>query len=233
MQGKNQNEHHHWKKKLDELDAVPGVLFNRQAAWESLHSRMGGQQPTRKTWYWIAAACVAIVCSISLFLHFNRAAGTHRDEIVISPLRKTAPVKPVLTSKANEKNIPHPSAQKHNVSKANSPKYSAPQTARLQNNIMVHVKETKDPQLETLPVIKSIQIATSPAVATSGAARKKLAVIHINEIGDPIIENFETVHISHKHAFQFKLADGVVFRESPLAPETKTFPILKTKSASN
>ena len=73
MSNENPNNTSPWRNKLDELEHIPGSAFNRDAAWDRLYGRLGGNRKNKKiSWYWIAAACLLFGLMITL-LNYHRS----------------------------------------------------------------------------------------------------------------------------------------------------------------
>jgi hypothetical protein len=82
------------------------------------------------------------------------------------------------------------------------------------------------------PIVKPVQIInTNPATAVL-PQKKKLNVVHINELGDPV-ESSDITRIADMHSFQLKFGNGEVLSNSPIASKPSGLIILKTKPSSN
>ena len=85
---------------------------------------------------------------------------------------------------------------------------------------------------EKEPIVKRVQIInTNPATAVL-PQKKKLNVVHINELGDPV-ESSDITRITDMHSFQLKFGNGEVLSNSPIASKPSGLIILKTKPSSN
>src|SRR5215467_10038920 len=72
MSHENQDKQIHWRDRLESLDYLPGKTLNKDAAWDKLYGRLRGEQRHKKiAWYWIAAACSAIVLVVALMMNRN------------------------------------------------------------------------------------------------------------------------------------------------------------------
>jgi hypothetical protein len=86
---------------------------------------------------------------------------------------------------------------------------------------------------EQEPVVKPLQIINSNSTTAVLPQKKKLNVVHINELGDPVIESSDVTRIAEVHSFQLKFGNGEVLSNSPIASKPSGLIILKTKPSSN
>jgi len=63
--------------------------------------------------------------------------------------------------------------------------------------------------------------------------KKKLNVVHINELGDPVMESSDVTRIEDIHSFKLRFGNGEVFSNPPVVSKPPGIIILKTKTASN
>ena len=62
-----------WKSKLEEIESLPGEIFNSEAAWVKLHERIGKKRGNKRpVWYWPAAACLLLALIIPWFFLANK-----------------------------------------------------------------------------------------------------------------------------------------------------------------
>jgi hypothetical protein len=83
------------------------------------------------------------------------------------------------------------------------------------------------------PVAKSLQILNNNSTTTIILPKKKLNVVHINELGEPVIETSDITRFADMHSFQLKFGNGEVISTSPIASKSSGLIILKTKPPSN
>ena len=171
-----------WRQKLQELNSLPGEApLNKEAAWEKLHHRLHRKPRRSKTvWYWAAAAVLLlmglpfllrktppqqlpagnIVQQKKMYRSVNPAPSLIKEQpgIIISapPLKKIVPQKIVKEKKQSFRTSPDPVA----------PVYTA--------------------AIETLlPATNIAPDNTTATVAAVSAEKKKLPVVHINELETP------------------------------------------------
>jgi hypothetical protein len=221
MSNENPNNHFHWRNKLDDLEYLPGEAFNKEMAWDKLYGRLRGKQSNKKFfWYWVAAACFFFALIITLMNYFDshakhlnretavKQAVRHVDPLSVSPGNNTdknvntvEPKKNISTVKdISHKTIYHPS--------------SAEMIAKVRPNDTIS-DSLKEPSIKTLPKIDIV-----PALASTSSSKKKLNVVHINELGDPVNEFPDMVRKSDKH-FKIKLANEEVFADPLVVSKTR------------
>jgi len=223
----------HWKSKLEELESLLGETFNKDAAWEKLHERMQGKHRNKKAlWYWSAAACLLSAIMISwLFL-------TNKNETILvknNPVPKqTQSALPhllnqnktdraiVISSLSNEKKSPPLSVEKSN--KINSVfKHDILQLKPVGN------KEEKEEFItQKITINAALPVTTAISIVATIPEKKKLKVVHINELGDPVTES-PNIARSHDHRSLVKFINREINTSLPSSGNTG-FNIFKTKT---
>ena len=104
MSNENPNNTSPWRNKLDELEHLPGSAFNRDAAWDKLYGRLGGNRKNKKiSWYWIAAACLLFGLMITLLnYHRSPAQPSNKETVMKQPKEIKKPVLKVEEVNKNE-----------------------------------------------------------------------------------------------------------------------------------
>lgn len=188
MENNNPAEHINWKEKLNELDFVPGADFNKNAAWDKLQKRMQkkNKKPVRK-WYWLAAAC--LMCLVISFFLMNTPKHTNlpvsqkqnlipstENNIAIkkeTPLINTEQIKETNTVEIKKPLVFEADKKQHinnNISAGNE----LPETVI--NQPEQPVAELQTEKLQTIDSSSNTTAAIIPA-------KKKLKLVHINELG--------------------------------------------------
>jgi hypothetical protein len=157
------NEAGGWKSKLEELDMVPGEpVFNTGAAWEKLEERIAGKKRTVvPLWYWLVAACLIL----ALMIPFIPAKKTNTNVVL---QEKKQPTEKIVTPKPKENNhgiVKLPVIYKRKIKNI---KVVAPAVAAIKEEIT--------------PEIIQPDTAAVPLVVNVVTPRRKLQVVHINEI---------------------------------------------------
>ena len=230
MPDESRNNGDHWLKKLDNLEQPPGGLFNKEASWGRLYNRMAGEKTGKHNrWYWIAAACLLFISVIALINFHKVSPNSSLKQTVIGGAKKQD--KPALT-KVNgaqisvgvkeivktKENVVIPSAQ------LAQPRHrrrvlAVSSTAQLNSSAGLKLPDAE------IKVPGPVNIGA--AVASALPVKKKLEVVHINELGDPLGETPDFVHNIRNH--KFKLANEEVYVNPSGNDKTKDLTILSTK----
>ena len=234
MSNENPNNTPHWRNKLDELEHVPASTFNGEAAWNKLYGRLRGNKRGKKIfWYWVAAASLLLGLIITLVNQNKSISDPENKETAIKKAKEID--EPVLRIDETNKERHATDTQLMNdkiVSASNKPAQRIRRivatgiTGKGQSNDVV----IKDPGQE--PIAKPLQIVKNSGTAAV-PPKKKLNVVHINELGDPVTESSDVTRIEDIHSFKLKFGNGEVFSNSPVVSKPPGVIILKTKTASN
>lgn len=230
MSNENLNKNLSWRGKLDNLESTPGETFIKEAAWDKLHARLkGGPISKRSFWYWIAAACLLFALLMG-FMNFykdkKRLPGT---ESIVKP---KIPVGRSLVLEKNQKieNIKQePLPTQKTVATTSKIKMTNHRVTASSEIPKIHSDDALFDKVG-LTIPTQIPVTVSNAIVIV-PVKKKLEVVHINELSDPAIESIDVVRKIDKH-FKVKLANEEVFA-NPIASKTSDFSTVKTKPFSN
>jgi hypothetical protein len=234
MSNENPNNTPPWRNKLDELEQVSGSTFNREGAWDKLHGRLRGNRKSKKIfWYWIAAACLLFGLVITI-LNYQKTIPQPIDKETVKeqPKETNNPV-PKIDQPGSNKDESTADIKNKIVSASNK---SIQKRRRMIQTEAVTKVHSDDPVIngpEKEPTAKAFQIANKNSTTVTFLPKKKLNVVHINELGDPVIEPSDITRIGDMHSFQLKFGNGEVLSNSPGASKSSGLIILKTKPASN
>ena len=164
---------------LDELVGLPGeTTANKTALWQRLESRLQKKPQQKKAvWYW-AAACLLICTTVLFFFSANKtnvdeAIAVNNNSAVAKPLGQTKRKIAIENIKLETTEIKLPLV----VSNVPSLRNKIQLNKTKQDSF---VSNTRLP-LELIAQDNSVEIDT-PAKTIAIAAKKKLSVVHINEI---------------------------------------------------
>ena len=238
MSNENPNNTPQWRSKLDELEHFPGTAFNSDVAWDKLYRRLRGKKKSKKMlWYWIAAACLLFGLVITL-LNYHKATGEPANKEIVTkqyePKELKKPSLKVVEVDNNKREKESEVELEKNIIVSTSNKsiqkshhiVPAEVVTKIQLNDAVNYPEQE-------PVAKSLQILNNNSTTTIILPKKKLNVVHINELGEPVIETSDITRFADMHSFQLKFGNGEVISTSPIASKSSGLIILKTKPPSN
>ncbi len=205
MSSENQNNTSNWRSKLDELESLPGeAILDKNASWEKLHEKLKGGKSNRKaTWYWVAAASVLVVLMISLL---NLIKEDHHLPKNLTVLKQ--PDKPTSS--------PSPAAKKDSGEGINPALLETNKTITFENkkdkinhsaisaNVknFIHVPDTASAHDAIAQSSDSVLQPADNILATAIiSAKKKLPVIHINELDNSFEEEISVSHNNDRHFF--------------------------------
>lgn len=238
MSNENLNSSGNWKSKLDELEGLPGkTLPDKHLLWEKLHERLGGKKGNKKVvWYWIAAACLLFALIISFLNSDKENHQIIKDEVVQKQQEKLI-IPPAPVIKKDESKSISPVFFKKNETVTFNQNEIKPAHIEISSRInnAIHVPNT----ISEHDVVAQTTITEPPPtdnilnITDKLPGKKKLKVVHINELGDPVEKSTDMAHGKESHSFQFKFANQVVYINSAPASNKDGFTILKTKSSPN
>jgi hypothetical protein len=223
----------HWKVKLEQMSGLPAETFNKQAAWERLHQRMHEKNTSKKTVsYWAAASSVVLCLTVSwfFFIHKNKSSliknnsvyiqtkssSSHSPtavkdtSVVISFISNGKTSLPALVAKGDKINSGH----QDKIKRFNSLR------PRTEKNELIDEKVTNN----ALTRVNTTQIN----IVSDLHEKKKLKVVHINELEDPSTEPAAMARI-YEHRYELKLINRQVYTNFPSGGNTG-FNIFKTQS---
>jgi hypothetical protein len=201
------DEKHHdlpgLKNKLETLSFLPEEPpMDKNDSWEKLYIRLH-QKPNRKPfrWYWPAAACLLLAFSLFAWMKTNtkknEATPADQNNLVVSR---------AATPPQNKKFIqPAPALA---VVKIKNPRRLIPERKR----IRIQPAKPSDPMVaEAAVTFQAPGPPGPPPLPEIGSvtktvpfhAKKKLRVVHVNELDEPAEENNIANNIAH-HAVRAK-----------------------------
>ncbi len=229
MSNENRSNIQPWKSKLEDLKALPDHRLDKEAAWDKLYAKINDKPPAKKIgWYWIAAACLVFALIVSIFFINNSgqeftASGTKtkspgiNNKVVRSIHQKDNPKKAgeIVASK-NEITV---------VKKTNSKIIKTPGSKRfIQLRVPGAVSQEEIVFKTSDNYIHPVNV--SPSLQAPKPEKKKLRVVHLNELGEPPEEMAGVEHNVSTHYFQIKFANQEVYTSPPVS-NSKGITILK------
>jgi hypothetical protein len=192
MLSKKLNDPFYWKNKLEALNCLPGeAVHEKDAMWEKLDNRLQQKPAANKArWYWIAAVLLPLII-IALTMLNNTENVLAKQEAVKNKNTTPSYLQPAPTEVVTI-SVSAPVEKNKPVVAVNS---------KVKNKTFTDTIKTSDAVVSVLPEITKTDIATNNilppdtavTITTTAVAKKKLQVVHINELeiypaqfGEPI-----------------------------------------------
>jgi hypothetical protein len=235
MPNENPNNTPRWRNKLDELEHLHASALNKDAAWDKLYGRLLGNKKSKKiSWYWIAAACLLFGLIIALMNYQKSTSQPGNKETAIKqPTEIKQPVLKIEEINKNENENGGELMKDKIVTTSNKPIQRNRRITPIEVATKVHPDDVVISYPEKELVVNSLQIINTNPATTVLPQKKKLNVVHINELGDPVIGNPDVVHNTDVHSYRLKLASGEVFTNPAVISGANGFTFLKTKPPTN
>ncbi|MEP7231048.1 MAG: hypothetical protein ABI691_12395 [Ginsengibacter sp.] len=235
MQNENPNKDFHWKGKLEQLENLPGETFNKEASWDKLHSRLKKKPVSRKVfWYWAAAACLLPALLTPWFLSNKKEPLIVKNIQEQQKIQFTAPV--LLPTYKDSISVTSSLHVKRKLALGSIKSREIINTTVA--NKMLKIENAEIGKVsEKIARPEMLNPAANPAdtesaISSPVAAKKKLRVVHINELGDPI-EEIVATHKTENHSFQLKFANQEVYVNPAGDSRNGGVILLKTKNSPN
>jgi len=237
MQDNNPNN---WKILLEDPQRFQGeILTDKNELWERIYHRLH-KKPQRKVlvWYW-TAACLLIVTIITVVVFISK--GKTHNRVVSEPaiVKTFMPVETGNLSNANENSG-------ENVMSQSTPKNHTAGTIQKNNlpalkksiNTKYIIDSTMNqlPQLVITPITPTTTANDSSAVSSITIAppsKKKLRVVHLNEIGQPVEEPTVNNRFAEKHGLAWRIINGENYNPVYGSSTNNGLILTKPRSTSN
>jgi len=178
-----------WKNKLESLEGLRSEPLDKNQAWNKLYTRLDDSPRRKYRWItWAVAASLVIAFLLLKFVNKNDII-LNGDEISVKPNQPTPEI-------VDERKLINPVMQKIPESTGlNRPPQVAKKkpgslpsgTRPVEEKIIVVANEDTARNEQVLVKVESGQVA--PAEIQTTPAKKKLRVVHINELGQEIKED--------------------------------------------
>lgn len=228
MSNEAQNKLPGWRSRLDELKRLEGeTAFENTVLWERLYERMNHNRRHKKaTWYWLAAAIffVAVIASVYFMGSTSHESKSNSEKQVVkeSPRINKSPV---VTP--GRRDLPIATVEKVVAISNKKPDKKVGKSRSEKQSLLLRVFDTVSSVTSINATWKdSIAMLGSPgSLAVTSPSRKKLKVVHINELGDATPLSLQGPNVS-LHYFNIKFANMEVYQNSSSSKITG-IPILK------
>ena len=235
ISNENRNDFY-WKNKLEDVSSLPdAVLTDKDSTWGKLHNRLHTRRrDVKKTWYWMAAACLMLAIIIPVTM-YNKEHAIAVKNITEKSKQKKETIPALQSSKENA--VVHVSVSRDEKKLIRRSLKVDKKSFAAMNDV---IKE--DP---AQPVSKvQADIVNAPVISPSAAdsnglhtlalapVKKKLKVVHINELREPLIETPNMAVQYEQKFFQVKLINHLANTGTSLPSGNAGFTIFKTTKTS-
>jgi hypothetical protein len=231
----NKKSNNMWKDKLENASELSfATVQDKEKVWDKLQNRLE-EAPRKKftVWYWIAAACILIIATVPFI-------STHKANVVVqlnNNIKRPGNIT-IKQDKPEQKMIdetvtihqPKKEKQQDHLIKADVKKEAVIDSSKQVDIINNNVAVTASTTINTIP---ASPIDTGTATATINNIKKKLRVVHINELGEPVEISETATHNTDLHLFQLKLAQQEIYNTSSTAVSSNNGSLFKLKKPSN
>ncbi len=185
MLNESHNDTGYWKDKLKELDGVPGETLNKAAAWGKLQERLREKSSGKKAaWYWVAAACLLLTFMITRLSPTNKKISLVKNNLPQKPKTLAGTQTPFSDS------FIVISTQKNTEKKA----LVVNKVKTKEQDILPNKNAALEPSIantgvtnNTIPTYSNANTADTIVLAVL-PIKKKLRVVHINDLEKPLEE---------------------------------------------
>ncbi len=192
MADNNFNSQGDWKQRIADLQDTGDTSFDQELAWNRLHERLQDKKPKKRfIWYWLAAASVAAMLILSILMtNKTERMPVHRSPVKLVDNKQQAGT----LIKASHNDVEQPAS----ITVVDT---TPPAGMKNQDELNQKKKETlTSPSIEVksddivkkeIMDIAAIPVDTAISIVANAPVKKKLRVVHVNELGDPVNEPFQ------------------------------------------
>jgi hypothetical protein len=235
MSIKKQNNPSGWKGKLDELDCLPGeTIPDNNASWQKLQGRLQEKKRSRKAlWYW-AAAVVLPVLMLSFWLISRKENELTAALPVQEQTRKTiTEVLPVQDNDTVAAMVVMQNEKKPFVNTNKGIEHEIPGSTVIKEPITGTITDDTTAFVKITPVIIPLApVDTSVTAVAIQPVKKKLKVVHINELNEPGLPARIAFPGEDYSVLQFRLINQQVYSTASPSVNTINFKIPFSKKIS-
>jgi len=235
MSNENPNDFH-WKNKLEDVGSLrEETLTDKNAVWEKLYSRLGqGPYRVRGLWY-LAAACLLLMIMIQVMMTTKNNNSLVKNNSAHVKSKKVIAPENLPSTETARADVSFPIIKKNGITgKRIRPSYEKLRLndiAKKRQAVAGNSNDQGDRQPASLISAANAIDSSFKTTLAVAPVKKKLRVVHINELGGPDEEASNTAKSYEYHAFQFKLINKQVYPYTSLPVNNTGFNLLKLKNA--
>jgi len=228
------NNQNNWTRLLEDTDSLGGeTIRDKHEVWERLYSRLH-EKPRRKlaAWYWVAASLLIVSVVGTLIVIRNEK---HQPVVIAepSPSSKQMPLaketNPVTEQKSGDYNLPGQVEKTAPV--VLRTKKNAVRTIQLFNKDIT--KDSVIGQSPEVAIARNMTVDTTKTVAAVTPPKKKLRVVHLNEIGQPVEEPTVNNGLNEWRRFEFRIMSGEHYNTINSSSSNNGLILTKPRNTSN
>jgi len=185
MSNKDQNSNHSWQQRLDELDSIPGEpMQDKKPVWEKLQVRLETRPARRKKFfYWAAAAAIILISLIPWIGSDEQADGikqAQQNDSKNNPGSLTNKQQNNTTVESTAATITIQPKKIITATPATKKIKIIPVVEKGNQTVFENPNEKPTAQISIISSVPVVDTVKNIAVV----AKKKLPVVHINELGN-------------------------------------------------
>ncbi len=223
------NNNSDWINKLGNLEGLAGEKFDKEVSWEKLHSRLQSNPKSKRiVWYWMAAACLFFAFFISFFVSNKEEVDSVKNNLAKKKINSLSPQDIPRINRDTSSIIYSLSIKNKTTANSIKERNKIIRHKTLSTQIIQDKKE--EIAIKEINIKAVIPVDTAINIVANLPGKKKLKVVHINELGDPVAESPNIARNNEQHSFQFKFMNQEVYTRSSPAVTKTGFKIFTTKN---
>jgi hypothetical protein len=211
------------------------LLTDKNASWEKLHGRLHAKpRRIKPLWYWVAAACLLVAITIPFLIAHKKQEALVKNEPAKAILKKPASAASAVKEITPVAVFVDPVEKKQIATQASFPGSVKNKEEKIKNERTIAAKGLDEPIItQQNPIVLPQPIVETIAVSnpTIAAAPKKLKVVHINELGTPVMLPYNLAHVADYGPVQIKLINQEIYNNSSSPSNNTSFSIFKTRNS--
>ena len=184
MLSKKHNDPFYWKNKLEALNSLPEQsATEKDAMWEKLHNRLE-EKPTasKANWYWMAAGLLPLIIIVLTMVNNSKHTLARQASQEVKNADPTIIYLPPASKEAVTLSVSAPVEKKQLTGIEIKTKSKIPADTTKINETITDVNPLPEKPAAETATNSILPADTTVTFATNAVAKKKLPVVHINEL---------------------------------------------------